>query len=78
MLSTPGPKYSTIAPVPPLTVKMPASLQMTSLGAVQLDILPVSFTPMSCALMPSVSDVAHARLGQLSVELAINECERAQ
>ena len=49
MLSTPGPKYSTMEPVPPLTVRMPASLQMTSLGAVQLDILPVSFTPISCA-----------------------------
>ena len=25
MLSTPGPKYSTIAPVPPFTVRMPAT-----------------------------------------------------
>ena len=31
----PGPKYSTIAPVPPFTVRMPASLRMTSFGAVQ-------------------------------------------
>ena len=30
MESTPGPKYSTIAPVPPFTVKMPATLRMTS------------------------------------------------
>jgi hypothetical protein len=29
--STPGPKYSTIAPVPPLTVRMPATLRMTSI-----------------------------------------------
>jgi hypothetical protein len=28
--STPGPKYSTMAPVPPLTVKIPATLRMTS------------------------------------------------
>ena len=32
--STPGPKYSMMAPVPPLTVKIPASFKMTSLGAV--------------------------------------------
>jgi len=30
MESTPGPKYSTIAPVPPFTVRMPATLRMTS------------------------------------------------
>jgi len=30
MESTPGPKYSTIAPVPPFTVKMPATLRITS------------------------------------------------
>jgi hypothetical protein len=30
--STPGPKYSTIAPVPPLTVKIPASLRIMSFG----------------------------------------------
>jgi hypothetical protein len=28
--STPGPKYSIIAPVPPLTVKIPANLRITS------------------------------------------------
>jgi hypothetical protein len=33
--STPGPKYSIIAPVPPLTVKIPANLRITSLGDVQ-------------------------------------------
>ena len=31
---TPGPKYSTIAPVPPLTVRMSATFRMTSLGEV--------------------------------------------
>ena len=33
--STPGPRYSTMAPVPPLTVKIPATLRMTSNGIVQ-------------------------------------------
>jgi len=30
MVSVPGPWYSTIAPVPPFTVKMPATLRMMS------------------------------------------------
>ena len=30
MESTPGPKYSTIAPVPPFTVKIPATFRITS------------------------------------------------
>lgn len=30
MESTPGPKYSTIAPVPPLTVKIPATFKIIS------------------------------------------------
>lgn len=49
MVSTPGPKYSTIAPVPPLTLRMPATLQMMSLGEFHLASLPVSFTPITCA-----------------------------
>ncbi len=48
MVSTPGPKYSTMAPVPPLTVRMPATLQMMSLGEFHLASLPVSFTPITC------------------------------
>lgn len=40
------PKYSTMAPVPPLTVRMPATLRMMSLGAVQPDSWPVSLTPI--------------------------------
>lgn len=47
MESTPGPKYSTIAPVPPLTVRMPATLRMMSLGDVHPESLPVSFTPIT-------------------------------
>ena len=45
--SAPGPKYSTIAPVPPFTVRMSATLRITSLGADHPDRVPVSFTPMS-------------------------------
>ncbi len=53
MASTPGPKYSTMAPVPPFTVRMPASLRMTSLGEVQPRKAPVSFTPMSLGAFSS-------------------------
>ena len=48
MLSTPGPWYSTMAPVPPLTVRMPATLQMMSLGELHLDSFPVRRTPITC------------------------------
>lgn len=47
MESTPGPWYSTMAPVPPFTVRMPATFNMTSLGDVQPERLPVSFTPIT-------------------------------
>ena len=53
MLSTPGPKYSTIAPVPPLTVRMPATLQMMSFGEPHLESLPVSRTPMTLGAFSS-------------------------
>src|SRR4051794_11871336 len=45
--SVPDPKYSTMAPVPPLTVSTSATLRMTSLGDVQPLIDPLRFTPMS-------------------------------
>lgn len=45
--STPGPWYSTMAPVPPFTVRMPATFKMTSLGDVQPERVPVSFTPIT-------------------------------
>ena len=47
MLSAPSPKYSTMAPVPPFTVSIPATFRITSFAAVQPLSLPVSFTPMS-------------------------------
>ncbi len=43
----PGPKYSTIAPVPPFTVKIPATFKITSLEAVQPLRLPVNLTPIN-------------------------------
>ena len=46
-LRAPGPKYSTMAPVPPLTVRMSATLRITSLGAAQPSSSPVRCTPMS-------------------------------
>ena len=53
--STPGPWYSTMAPVPPLTVKMPATLQITSFGDVHRDSLPVNRTPITCGIMDQVT-----------------------
>ena len=53
MLSTPGPWYSTMAPVPPLTVRMPATAQMMSLGEPHLESLPVSFTPITLGALSS-------------------------
>ena len=47
MESTPGPKYSTMAPVPPFTVRIPATFKIMSLGDVQPDSSPVSFTPIT-------------------------------
>src|ERR1700741_4196388 len=49
----PSPKYSTIAPVPPFTVRIPATLRITSLAEVQPDNLPVSFTPISLGNLSS-------------------------
>ena len=45
--SAPSPKYSMMAPVPPFTVKIPATFKITSFGAVQPFNFPVNFTPMS-------------------------------
>jgi hypothetical protein len=63
--STPGPKYSTMAPVPPLTVRTPATFRMMSLGAVQPDTLPVRRTPMSRGIrmlngQPAITSTASA------------------
>ena len=61
----PSPKYSTIAPVPPFTVRMSATLRITSFGAVQPDNFPVNFTPISFGNfnsqdMPDITSTASA------------------
>ena len=43
----PSPKYSTTAPVPPFTVKIPATFKITSFADVQPLNLPVNFTPIN-------------------------------
>src|SRR5271156_4508187 len=43
----PGPKYSIIDPVPPDTVRIPASFKMTSLADVHPLNLPVNLTPIN-------------------------------
>ena len=45
--SAPGPKYSIIAPVPPLTVAIPATFKITSFADVHLLIFPESLTPIN-------------------------------
>ena len=65
ILSAPSPKYSTMAPVPPLTVRIPATFKITSLGAVQPFKRPVSFTPISFGNfssqgMPAITSTASA------------------
>ena len=45
--SAPFPKYSTIAPVPPFTDKIPATFKITSFGAVHPLSFPVSFIPIN-------------------------------
>ena len=47
MLSAPGPKYSMMAPVPPFTVRISATLRMMSFGDDQPERVPVRCTPMS-------------------------------
>ena len=47
IVSTPSPKYSIMAPVPPDTVRMSATFRMMSLGDVQFDSVPVRFTPIT-------------------------------
>ena len=61
----PSPKYSTIAPVPPLTVSIPATLRITSLAEVQPEILPVNLTPInfgnfSSQAIPAITSTASA------------------
>ena len=61
----PGPKYSTMAPVPPFTVKISATFKITSFGAVHPDNLPVNLTPINFGnfnsqAMPAITSTASA------------------
>ena len=61
----PSPKYSTIAPVPPLTVRIPATFRITSFGEVQPFSFPVSFMPISFGnfnshAIPAITSTASA------------------
>ena len=63
--SAPSPKYSTIAPVPPFTVKISATFKITSFGAVHPDNLPINFTPINFGNfnsqdMPDITSTASA------------------
>ena len=63
--SAPSPKYSTIAPVPPFTVRIPATFRITSLGEHHPLSLPVNFTPiilgnLSSHAIPAITSTASA------------------
>ncbi len=65
MVSVPGPKYSIMAFVPPLTVRMPASFRITSFGDVQPPSRPVSRTPIMRGIfnshaIPAITSAASA------------------
>ena len=61
----PSPKYSTIQPVPPLTVSIPATLSITSFAEAQPLNFPVSLTPinlgnLSSHAIPDITSTASA------------------
>ena len=61
----PGPKYSITDPVPPFTVRIPATFRITSLADVQPFNLPVNLTPIifgnfSSQGIPAITSTASA------------------
>ena len=65
MLVAPSPKYSTMAPVPPLTVKIPATFKITSFGAVHpfnfpVSLIPINFGNLSSQGKPAITSQASA------------------
>ena len=61
----PSPKYSTIAPVPPLALTIPATFNITSFGDVHPETFPVNFTPinlgnLSSQAIPAITSTASA------------------
>ena len=65
MFIAPSPKYSTMAFVPPFTVRMPATFKMTSFGEAHPFSFPVSLTPINFGinnsqLRPAITSQASA------------------
>ena len=63
--SAPSPKYSTMHPVPPLTVRIPAILRIMSFAEAQPFSFPVSLTPisfgnLSSQAIPDITSTASA------------------
>ena len=61
----PSPKYSTIAPVPPLTVRISATFKITSLAEVQpfnfpVNLIPISFGNFNSQAIPAITSTASA------------------
>ena len=61
----PSPKYSTIHPVPPFTVKIPATFKIISFAEVQPFNLPVNLIPISFGIfnshaIPAITSTASA------------------
>src|SRR3546814_8495126 len=70
--SAPSPKYSTIAPVPPFTVNIPATLRITSFAEVHPESFPVSLTPINFGNLsshgkPAITSQASAPLTPLAI-----------
>ena len=82
-LSKPGPKYSSMALVPPFTVRMPRILRITSFGAAQPDSLPVRRTPMrrgifssqGCAVSTSTASAPPTPTATIPSPPALGVCE---
>ena len=63
--SAPSPKYSIIAPVPPFTVKIPATFKIISFAAVQpfnfpVNLIPINFGNFNSHAIPAITSTASA------------------
>ena len=61
----PSPKYSTIAPVPPFTVRIPATFKITSFADVQpfnfpVNLIPINFGNFNSQAKPAITSTASA------------------
>ena len=61
----PSPKYSTIQPVPPLTVRIPATFRIISFAAVHplnlpVNLIPINFGILSSQAIPAITSTASA------------------